>query len=890
MQEFSPSGKVVCQSSGPLDAEIVGVGESPAADEMKAKPRPEPFVGRAGKVLNSSFVLGGIDRGKVRLINLVPVRAPKDKFVLHDSRDVEWGRERLGEELSQLKRAKVFLALGANPTEWLLGGKPPVANYGERDKEGFIGEWRGSVIPTRTIAPTPFEQSRPESYIYRLPFTSLPKSGAVIIPTYHPAAVARRYEWHPWLNMDVALAARIAREGVPKTKYRQWFINQPGELQRILDDHIDLIAVDSEMSPEIISIATADQVHVFVWDEQYRNLVEEILTSNRIVKVAHNWPHDYAWFRVKFGVYAKRPLVDTQGVAHDLHSAMQKALSPHIASRYTNWPYHKWLVNIDPLIYCGMDSVVCYDAYWPQMEDLVKRKLMPVAEHDHKLMHPLMEMQEFGFRIDEGIRLEVARELKAKLDREVEKLGEMVQPVIVKNLHKFEKPHLFKGRVKCPCCGGGTKQRLHCIGCSSYGVDNLTIKEIAKLQGLTQKATWEWLGICRTCGGFGKVDQWLEFNSDSSDQLADIIYRGLGIKARKFKGKETIKAASLDPIKDKHPIIGQIISVSAARADFETVERLTPGIDSRLHCVFDPWGTGSGRVASKESLVEPGTNAMNLPKEARRFVIPDPGHVFLYPDMAQIEARAVAVLSKDPKFLAAFKTPVDWPGNKKHGVIDSHTSVVKFMLEAGVRITRDQAKRLVYAWMYGGGASQVTVELNAEAFRKNDPNRLTTEQVQVMFDTLNFKVFPGVYGWQQEIVKEVASTRRLRCPLTGREFEWLGYIMDPKTKELKHEIKKQVWSRLPQNMAAWILALGLLDLRASDAFPTVLRPLIHVHDAVVIQTPRERVKEGEKLAIGFLSREIWGMNFTADMKVGDNWLEASASGDELEELRKKYGS
>lgn len=872
MSNLSPSGKVVCESSGPLDAELVAVGESPAAEEMSAKPRPRPFVGRAGKVLNSSFLHSGVDRDSVRLIHLVPVRAPKDKFALHDPRDVEWGREVLREELAALTRPKAILALGANPTEWLLGGRPPVAEYGEKPKDGFIGEWRGSIIrPGKDLG-------RPEDYINRLELSRM-ITRAAIIPTYHPAAVARRYEWHPWLNMDVAKAIRIVREGLPKLTYRRWFINQPEELQRILDDKVDLIAVDSEMSPQIISITTADEVHVFEWDERARRLVEAILGSDRILKVAHNWPHDHAWFRVALGIEVARPIFDTQGAAHNLSNSLQKALSPHIASRFTNWPYHKWLVNHDPLIYCGMDGVVCYDSYWPEIEQLFKRDLYPIAVHDHKLLHPLMEMQAFGFRVDEPVRLEVAVELKAKLDTEIALLDEMVKPVIVAKLNKFEKPHLFRDSVKCDCCGGGAIQREHCGTC--YFAEwpdypGVPTKEIAAEQGFkTIKALKEAFPQCQVCKGVGRLDRDLPFNSDSPDQLADILYRGLGIPPRKFKGKETTKAANLDPIKDRHPIIGQIIRVSEARAEFETVERLTAGIDGRLHCVFDPWGTASGRVASKESLVEPGTNAMNLPKEARRFVIPDPGHVFLYPDMAQIEARAVAVLSKDPKFIAAFKTVIDWPGNPKHGQIDSHTAVVQLMLNAGVDITRDMAKRLVYAWMYGGGAAQVATELNAEAFRKKVPNRLTTEQVQVMFDTLNYKVFPGVYRWQQEVVKQVQQTRRLRCPLTGREFEWAGYIMDKKTKELKHEIKKQVWSRLPQNMAAVILALGLLDLTQSDAFPTLLRPLVHVHDALLIQAPLAQVDDADRQATGFLSRESWGMSFPATMKRGMNWYEAS---------------
>ena len=152
MNEKSPTGKVVVSSAGPLDAELVLIGESPAEQEVW---EGVPFVGKSGKLLNNVLRHNGLDRTKIRLMNLVPVRAPGDKFAAHDPLDIEWSRIRLAAELSSLANAKVFVALGANPAEWLLGGKPPVANYGTRDKEAFISQWRGSVIPVNQVNAIP---------------------------------------------------------------------------------------------------------------------------------------------------------------------------------------------------------------------------------------------------------------------------------------------------------------------------------------------------------------------------------------------------------------------------------------------------------------------------------------------------------------------------------------------------------------------------------------------------------------------------------------------------------------------------------------------------------------------------------------------------------------
>lgn len=872
MIEFSPSGKRVVSNSGPLDATIVCVGESPAAEELK---EGIPFVGKAGKMLNAGFRYVGIDRSRVRLVNLIPVRAPNDKFQQHDDRDITWGRERFQNELSTLKQAKVIVALGANPLEWLLGAKPPVATYGDdsgASKGGFIGQWRGSVIPANVTG------EAPEDYLALLP-GRIPVP-APIVPTFHPAAVLRQYNWHPWFLMDLKKAADVARNGIPPTKYRDWYWQNPSALAELAVSRIDMISYDTEMESPIVGISTFAEVHAFVYNEQFHESLERLLTNEHVWKIAHNWLHDAAWSRVKFGITPKHHLMDTQGVAHDLNTALQKELSPHIATRYTNWAYHKWLSDVDAVLYCGMDSVVCYDAYEGEIVETYRRKLDGIVEHDHRLLAVLLDMQAVGFKIDEAARKGVEDELSTDLAKVDGELAVMVQPIVDKHLDKFEKPHLFVVDRKCECCGGGKSQRLHCDACNT-GHPEREYKEnvrlIAKLNGITQKAVVASWVACVTCNATGKVAKRLPFNSDSPDQLADIIYRGLKIRPRKYKGKETIKAAQLDPIKDKSPVVAKIIETSKVRAEFDTVARLTAGQDGLLHCCFDPFGTGSGRVAGKEGLVEVGTNPMNLPKKARRFVVPRPGKVFLYPDMEQIEARVVAVLSKDKALAEAFTTPIDWPGNPRHGTIDSHTRVMQLM-SPHIEIDRDQSKRYTYAAIFGGQAKQLTQELNAEAFRRNNPKVLTVGQVQLGLDVF-FTVFHGVKKWQEDILDEVFRTRKLRNPLTGREFTWLGYLTtkNKKTKqqELKHEIKKQIWSRLPQDTAAYILALGLVDIYNSDAYGELLQPLIHVHDALLMEAPVDRVEEAEKVAITHLSRYIWGMHFPSKMKVGSNWLECS---------------
>lgn len=882
---LSPTGKRVVESSGPLSASLVLVGDSPAYDDDGI-----PFSGKAGKQLNLALRKAGIDRNAVRLMHMVPVQAPGNDFYAHSSEDVDWGIARLRSDLAALSSATTVVTLGAEATETLLGTKPPVAQRGDGEKrESFISAWRGSVIPPHSVVIN--GPRAPENYLARLSFSNT----LTVLPTFHPSDILRQMPWHPWLFQDIARAATIARHGVPATKYRKWFIQDPLALEYLVKQEPDLISFDTEMEPWVVGIATEDEVHVFIWSEDFRAPLEALLTSPHIVKVAHNWGHDYAFARKALKIKVARPYFDTQGGAHELNNALQKELSPHIATRFTNWAYHKWLTNHDQLIYCGMDAVVCFDAYWPMMAQLTQRGLyvparvgatrptdLSVTEFDHKLLTPLMEMQAVGFRVDEEERAGVEKELELTLDTQAAELAAMVEPIVEREIARFEKPHLFRVLRQCDCCGGGKTQRQHCELCAlGMTIQAKGMKAEATGRGFKTlkafKASWP---ACRNCDGSGKVVKKLPFNSDSSDQIADVIYRGLKVRPRKYKGNETVKAAQLDPLRDRHPVIARLVDLSKVRADYDTVARLRAGTDGLLHCVFDPFGTGSGRVAGKEGLLEVGTNPMNLPVAARRFVKARKGKILLYPDMAQIEGRALAMLSGDKNLIDGYTTPIDWPGNSKHGQIDSHTRVVQLMLGSGAQITRQQAKRLVYAIMNGGRAPQLTVELNAEAFRNNDPQRLTTAQVQYMIDVF-YRVFHGVKTWQDSIQQEVLETRRFKNPLTGREFTWLGYIVETRKKNenyggLKYEIAKQVFARGPQDTAAWVLGLGLIDMYYnSDHWGDLLQPLIHVHDALLIEAPIEREQEAKDAAMKHLTRDAFGISFPAEMKSGYNWLEAS---------------
>lgn len=61
---------------GPMDAEVVFVGEAPGENEDE---NGEPFIGRSGQILNDMLDQAGISRENVRITNAVRCRPPDNR-------------------------------------------------------------------------------------------------------------------------------------------------------------------------------------------------------------------------------------------------------------------------------------------------------------------------------------------------------------------------------------------------------------------------------------------------------------------------------------------------------------------------------------------------------------------------------------------------------------------------------------------------------------------------------------------------------------------------------------------------------------------------------------------------------------------------------------------
>jgi uracil-DNA glycosylase family 4 len=161
---------------GDPHARIMFVGEGPGADEDA---QGEPFVGRAGQLLNNMITAMGLRREDVYIGNVVKCRPPQNRAPERD--ECETCGPFLMRQISVV-RPEVIVALGATAAKFLLGASDSMANL------------RGHVYDFHPIVPHATAEHDPD-------FTTK------LVVTYHPAYLLRdpRQKKETWLDLQLVM-------------------------------------------------------------------------------------------------------------------------------------------------------------------------------------------------------------------------------------------------------------------------------------------------------------------------------------------------------------------------------------------------------------------------------------------------------------------------------------------------------------------------------------------------------------------------------------------------------------------------------------------------------------------------------------------------------------
>ena len=149
--------------TGPVGAAIAFVGEQPGDQEDQAG---KPFVGPAGKLLDSALAKAGIDRKKVYVTNAVKhfKWEPRGKRRIHrkpNAAEIAACRPWLDSEIASI-RPKVIVCLGATAAQALLGKDFRVTQHRGEFIESTLAPYVAATVHPSSILRAPDENARHE--------------------------------------------------------------------------------------------------------------------------------------------------------------------------------------------------------------------------------------------------------------------------------------------------------------------------------------------------------------------------------------------------------------------------------------------------------------------------------------------------------------------------------------------------------------------------------------------------------------------------------------------------------------------------------------------------------------------------------------------------------
>jgi DNA polymerase len=159
---------------GNPNAELMFVGEAPGADEDQ---QGEPFVGRAGQLLNNMIKAMGLEREQVYIANIIKCRPPNNRTP--EREECETCSPFLMRQIATIK-PKVMVALGAVAAKTLLAINDSMSN--------LRGRWY-------EFRPTGVRSNDPNW------------TGAKLAVTYHPAFLLRdpRQKKEAWKDLQMVM-------------------------------------------------------------------------------------------------------------------------------------------------------------------------------------------------------------------------------------------------------------------------------------------------------------------------------------------------------------------------------------------------------------------------------------------------------------------------------------------------------------------------------------------------------------------------------------------------------------------------------------------------------------------------------------------------------------
>ncbi|WP_027190285.1 DNA polymerase I [Fundidesulfovibrio putealis] len=348
----------------------------------------------------------------------------------------------------------------------------------------------------------------------------------------------------------------------------------------------------------------------------------------------------------------------------------------------------------------------------------------------------------------------------------------------------------------------------------------------------------------------------MRFNVRSSQQLGDVLYNKLGLKApgKTPGGAASTSAEVLERLAGQHPLLDSILEYRKLEKLRSTYLEPLPGLadeNGRVHTTFNQLTTATGRLSSSAPNLQNIPARGDLGRRMRGLFTAAPGMLLTSADYSQIELRVLAHFSGDPTLMEAFRLGQDIHGRTAALLFDKPQGDV-------TSEERRQAKTINFGLLYGMGPQKLGRELGLTLNEAKD------------FIAKYFERLSRLKEYYQSLVEQ-ARENGFVTTLAGRR-RLLPDIRSRNT-QLEAQARRQAVNTVIQGSAADIIKMAMLAVARDETLKNLnARLILQIHDELVLEAPEASAREaGDRLASLMTGVVELSVPLVADVGVGRDW-------------------
>lgn len=353
-----------------------------------------------------------------------------------------------------------------------------------------------------------------------------------------------------------------------------------------------------------------------------------------------------------------------------------------------------------------------------------------------------------------------------------------------------------------------------------------------------------------------------EFNISSTRQLGDVLFNEMKVddKPKTTKtGQYSTSEDDLAKIKDKHPIIGEILNYRGIKKLVNTYTEALPQLvnpkTGRIHTSFNQAVTSTGRLSSTNP------NIQNIPvrteegQKVRAAFIPSSPENFIFAaDYSQVELRVMAHLSGDEAMIQAFNNDEDFHRATAARLFDIPPEQV-------TKKQRSFAKSVNFGINYG-----------ISAFGLSQDTGLSRNEAKELIDGY-FNTFKGIKKFMESTVADCRAKAYVSTMFGHRR-----YLTDINSRNVtvRAAAERLAVNTVVQGTAAEIIKIAMNNIRREfRAADLRSQLLIQVHDELVFDVFPDEKSAVEQIVVRQMeSAAQLKVKLKVEGKFAKNWLEA----------------